>query len=38
VEQYLNAHGLNTFTTSGVPTGGLRPLRDPAQRADGEDD
>jgi hypothetical protein len=30
-DKHLNVHGRYTFTTSGMPTSGLRPLRDPTQ-------
>ncbi len=36
-DQHLNVHGRYTFTTSGLPTAGLRPLRDPAEPVDEDD-
>jgi TnpA family transposase len=37
-DKHLNVHGRYTFTSSGLPTGGLRALRDPTRLSDDEDD
>jgi TnpA family transposase len=36
VDSHLNVHGRYTFTTSGLPAAGLRPLRDPAEPVDDD--